>query len=137
MMLLVTCCHSYCLNSAELQDSQLVRIQQKCVSKETQCSHDCKGKRSPQDERSHGNQQTSHSKRVKCSQPISKKKRKRSVRHKKRLQVIVLRALKERGVSRNHQCFSSCYRRLFNLSKSFLKVSLPNILTVCILYGSK
>ena len=35
----------------------------------------------------------------------------------------MLGALKERGVSRKHRCFTSCYKRLFNLSKSFLKVS--------------
>ena len=37
-------------------------------------------------------------------------------------------ALKERGVSRKHRCFTSCYKRLFNLSKSFLKVS-PSLLS--------
>ena len=76
----ITCCHSYCLNSAESHDTKLVKIQQKCVSKETQCSHDCKGKGSPQEDRSHGNQQTSH---VKHPQAMSNNKKRRSIRHKK------------------------------------------------------
>lgn len=72
----ITCCHSYCVDSAESHDTQLVKIQQRCVSKETECSHDCKGKASPQERCSHGNLHAKH------LQAISKDKR-RSVRHKK------------------------------------------------------
>ena len=43
-MYLCTSQSSYCLNSAESHDSKLVKIQQKCVTKETQCSHGCKEK---------------------------------------------------------------------------------------------
>ena len=78
----ITCCHSYCVDSAESHDTQLVKIQQRCVSKETECSHDCKGKASPQEECSHGNQQISHNKDAKHPQEMSKDKR-RSVRHNK------------------------------------------------------
>ena len=73
--------NSYCLNSAESHDSKLLGIQQKCVTKETQCSHDCKEKGSPQ-ECSHGDQ-ASRDKSVKQQQMMPKGNKKRSVRHKK------------------------------------------------------
>ncbi|CAI8044003.1 hypothetical protein GBAR_LOCUS24423 [Geodia barretti] len=45
--------------------------------------------------------------------------------NKKKLEQIVVGALKRQGMKRDHVCFRKCYTRLFNLSKSFLKVSLP------------
>ncbi|CAI8044004.1 Mdm2-binding protein [Geodia barretti] len=41
--------------------------------------------------------------------------------NKKKLEQIVVGALKRQGMKRDHVCFRKCYTRLFNLSKSFLK----------------
>ena len=39
-----------------------------------------------------------------------------------KLEQIIVVALKKNGMQRDHVCFRKCYNRLFNLSKSFLKV---------------
>lgn len=39
-----------------------------------------------------------------------------------KLEQIIVVALKKEGMQRDHVCYRKCYNRLFNLSKSFLKV---------------
>ncbi|XP_065891052.1 uncharacterized protein [Dysidea avara] len=120
---------SYCLSSDESYDSKLAKIQQNCVAMETHCSHDQKDQKHPTNNEVIQEQNDKPPPPVAIVKPKQSHKgrhsistkRKRSVRHKKRLQVVVLNALKERGVSRDHMCFKNCYKRLFNLSRSFLK----------------
>lgn len=42
--------------------------------------------------------------------------------HDQKLEQIIVVTLKNKGMKRDHVCFRKCYNRLFNLSKSFLKV---------------
>ena len=38
------------------------------------------------------------------------------------LEDVVLVALRSNGMRRSHACFRNCYRRLYHVSKSYLKV---------------
>ena len=54
----------------------------------------------------------------------SSRKKKKEKRLKDMLGQEVVVALKKHGMARNHQHFRTCYERLFNLSKMFMKVSI-------------
>uniref|UniRef100_A0A8B9HD55 MDM2 binding protein n=1 Tax=Astyanax mexicanus TaxID=7994 RepID=A0A8B9HD55_ASTMX len=51
-----------------------------------------------------------------CSQPES-----RSQKHNRMLKEVVLKTLKHHGISSDHKCFQTCSRRLFDVSKLYLK----------------
>lgn len=46
------------------------------------------------------------------------------------LQEIVAKTLKHHGIAVEHECFEACSKRLFDISKFYLKVCLINALTV-------
>ncbi|XP_061531182.1 mdm2-binding protein isoform X2 [Phycodurus eques] len=48
-------------------------------------------------------------------------KESRSQKHNRMLQEVVLKTLKKHGISAEHQCFEACSKRLFDISKFFLK----------------
>ncbi|CAB1456555.1 unnamed protein product [Pleuronectes platessa] len=48
-------------------------------------------------------------------------KESRSQKHNRMLQEVVVRALKHHGITAEHECFEACSRRLFDISKFYLK----------------
>ncbi|XP_051921696.1 mdm2-binding protein isoform X1 [Hippocampus zosterae] len=48
-------------------------------------------------------------------------KESRSQKHNRMLQEVVVKTLKQHGISAEHECFEACSKRLFDISKFFLK----------------
>ncbi|XP_077431913.1 mdm2-binding protein isoform X2 [Vanacampus margaritifer] len=48
-------------------------------------------------------------------------KESRSQKHNRMLQEVVVKTLKQHGISAEHKCFEACSKRLFDISKFFLK----------------
>lgn len=47
---------------------------------------------------------------------------------------VVAKTLKHHGISAEHECFEACSKRLFDISKFYLKVSFAHTQTVFLLY---
>ncbi|XP_007488316.1 mdm2-binding protein isoform X1 [Monodelphis domestica] len=58
---------------------------------------------------------------VQESDPIRQAKESRSQKHTRMLKEVVTKTLKKHGISEDHECFSACSQRLFEISKFYLK----------------